>query len=138
MVGEEIRRLRKEKGMTLKQLANKIDLSQTYLSQIELGDRNVSLEMLSKVASVLEVSKLRLYKAAGLLDETDILALFDENKCLREALEFYANQENWKRHNTSEPYSLDGGYEAPTWEPSTIEFDEGKVANQALQGGEIK
>ncbi|WGT38530.1 helix-turn-helix transcriptional regulator [Lysinibacillus sp. 1 U-2021] len=87
MVGEEIRRLRKEKGMTLKQLANNIDLSHTYLSQIELGDRNVSLEMLSKLASVLEVSKLHLYKAADLLDETDILALLDENKRLREALE---------------------------------------------------
>lgn len=92
MVGEEIRRLRKEKGMTLKQLSNKIDLSHTYLSQIELGDRNISLEILSKLASVLEVSKLHLYKAAGLLDETDILALFDENKHLRETLESVQNQ----------------------------------------------
>ncbi|GAB0170513.1 helix-turn-helix transcriptional regulator [Lysinibacillus sp. CTST325] len=138
MVGEEIRRLRKEKGMTLKQLANNIDLSHTYLSQIELGDRNVSLEMLSKLASVLEVSKLHLYRAAGVLDETDILEIVNENKRLREALNFYANQENWKRHNTSEPYSLDGGYEAPTWEPSAIEFDEGIVARKALEGGEIK
>lgn len=58
----------------------------------------------------------------------------EENTKLREALGFYANQESWKRHNTSEPYSLDGGYEAPTWEPSAIEFDEGKVARQALGG----
>ncbi|MFJ7951570.1 hypothetical protein ACIQZG_08585 [Lysinibacillus sp. NPDC096418] len=70
--------------------------------------------------------------------EADNYHLKEENKRLREALEFYAEQENWKRHNTSEPYSLDGGYEAPTWEPSAIEFDEGKVAHQALQGGKIK
>lgn len=67
------------------------------------------------------------------LDE-ELEAEVAENEQLREALEFYANQENWKRHNTSEPYPLDGGYEAPTWEPSEIEFDEGKKARQALGG----
>lgn len=129
MVGEEIRRLRKENGMTLKQLANNIDLSHTYLSQIELGDRNVSLEMLSKLASVLEVSKLHLYKAAGLLNETDILALLDENKRLRKALTFYADEKTYKN-------AVDinfGGRHL-----FAIDNDEGKIARNALQGGEIK
>ncbi|MBX8942465.1 helix-turn-helix domain-containing protein [Lysinibacillus sp. K60] len=130
MVGEEIRRLRKEKGMTLKQLANNIDLSHTYLSQIELGDRNVSLEMLSKLASVLEVSKLHLYKVAGLLDETDILEIVYENKRLREALEFYADPVTYEpvsayiKGEKTECYPIDG--------------DEGEIALKALQGGEIK
>lgn len=125
MVGEEIRRLRKEKGMTLKQLANKIDLSQTYLSQIELGDRNVSLEILSKLASVLEVSKLHLYKAAGLLDETEILALFDENKRLREALKFYTPREKYEDSITT-TY----GYTCE------IAYDQGETARKALEGCE--
>lgn len=64
----------------------------------------------------------------------DVPALVAEVERLRQVLEFYAKQENWKRHNTSGPYSLDGGYEAPVWEPSAIEFDEGEKARQALAG----
>jgi|GEM_PF-5660596 len=125
MIGEEIRRLRKEKGMTLKQLANKIDLSQTYLSQIELGDRNVSLEMLSKLESVFKVSKLHLYKVAGLLDETDILTLLDENKRLRKALEYYADTKHY------EPYCIAVGDYA-----SDVTEDNGEIARKVLEGGD--
>lgn len=74
------------------------------------------------------------YKERNNVKVSEILKLRETNERLRKALEFYANQKNWKRHNTLEPYSLDGGYEAPTWEPSEIEFDEGKKARQALGG----
>ena len=68
-------------------------MSHSYLSQIENGDRNASVGILTKIAEALGVSKLYLFKVAGYLDETDILSLVDENKRLREALESITNIE---------------------------------------------
>ncbi|WP_392355829.1 helix-turn-helix transcriptional regulator (plasmid) [Bacillus sp. A01H] len=86
MIGTEIKRLRKSKGLTLIQVAEMTDVSQPYLSHVETGQRNPSPETLSKISNCLGVSKLYLYKVAGILDETDIIQLVDENKKLREAL----------------------------------------------------
>lgn len=85
-IGEEIKKLRNMKGLTLLEVGEASDVSQSYLSQIETGNRNASPEFLSKVAVALGVSKLHLYRTAGLLDDTDILELVDENKRLREEL----------------------------------------------------
>lgn len=87
-LGSEIKRLRREKTfLTQEELAENIGFSRTYLADTE-NDRNIpSITFLNEVAEGLGVSKLYLYKAAGYLDETDILELVDENKRLREALE---------------------------------------------------
>ncbi|MEW4237176.1 helix-turn-helix domain-containing protein [Bacillus thuringiensis] len=90
-IGEEIKNLRKSKGLTLMQVAEITDVSQPYLSHVEMGRRNPSAETLSKISSCLGVSKLYLYKLAGILDETDIFQLVDENKKLREALKRACN-----------------------------------------------
>lgn len=68
-IGEFIRSKRKEQKLTLKQLAEKIGLSHTYLSQIELGDRNVSPDMLEKVSIALDVPYIDLMAKAGYIDE---------------------------------------------------------------------
>jgi len=86
-IGEEIKRLRKSKGLTMVQLSELTSVSQGFLSHIEVGKRNATPETLSNIAVGLGVSKLHLYRAAGLLDDTDILALVDENKRLRESLQ---------------------------------------------------
>jgi len=70
-IGEFIREKRKEKKLTLKQLATKIELSYTYLSQIELGDRNASPEILEKIAKVLDVPHFDLMKKAGYVHEKE-------------------------------------------------------------------
>lgn len=70
-IGEFIREKRKEKKLTLKQLATKIELSYTYLSQIELGDRNASPEILEKIAKVLDVPHFDLMKKAGFVHEKE-------------------------------------------------------------------
>src|SRR5690554_2043126 len=114
-VGEEIRKLRKENNLTLKQLAKETDLSYTYLSQIELGERNVSPEILSKLSRCLGVSKIYLYKVAGYLDETDILSIVEENKRLREALEFYADKEIYEPVLISEAQCIDGVWVEPAF-----------------------
>ena len=70
-IGEFIRRKRKEKKLTLKQLADEIGLSQTYLSQIELGDRKASPEIIKKLAKVFNLPHLYLMEKAGYTGKTD-------------------------------------------------------------------
>ena len=54
--GAKIRVLRKERHLTLKQLANKTALSVSLISQIELGKSAASVSTLRKLAAALSVS----------------------------------------------------------------------------------
>lgn len=56
MLGEKIRELRKSKGMTLNELATKIDFTASYLSQIERELIEPSLSALRKIADGLDVT----------------------------------------------------------------------------------
>ena len=56
MLGQRIRACRKSKKYTLEQLAEKLDVSTTFIGQIERATGKPSLETLVKIASVLEVS----------------------------------------------------------------------------------
>lgn len=68
-IGEFIRKSRKELGLTLKELAEKIEISYTYLSQIELGDRVASPSTLKKIAGYLpNTSYSSLLKLSGYED----------------------------------------------------------------------
>jgi transcriptional regulator with XRE-family HTH domain len=57
---EEIRKLRKEKHITLKKMAEETGISINYLSQIERGKTNPSVGILKRITSVLGVSLLGL------------------------------------------------------------------------------
>ncbi len=56
LLGKHIRKLRKEKNYTLEQLAEKLDVSTTFIGQIERAKGIPSLETLVKIANVLETS----------------------------------------------------------------------------------
>ena len=56
LLGAKIRSLRKERLLTLKQLANKTTLSVSLISQIELGKSAASVSTLRKLATALGVS----------------------------------------------------------------------------------
>lgn len=73
VIGEFIRFKRKEKKLTLKQMAKDMGLSYSYLSQIELGDRNASPEILEKLSTILEVPHIELMQKAGYVSMNDIL-----------------------------------------------------------------
>lgn len=60
--GKRIRGLRKTKGMSQEMLASKSGLDRTYLSDIELGKRNISLKNISLIAFHLGVSISDLFK----------------------------------------------------------------------------
>ena len=55
MLQNEIRRLRKAKGMTQGELAEKLHITQHALSQYETGKRTVSIEMFEAILKAMEV-----------------------------------------------------------------------------------
>jgi transcriptional regulator with XRE-family HTH domain len=55
LVGEQIRTIRKSKGLTQEELADKSSLSFSYISDVERGTRNISLESLEKIIVSLEI-----------------------------------------------------------------------------------
>lgn len=61
-LGNKVQKLRKQKGLTQEQLADKIRVSSTYIGFIEQAQRNPSLNTLDKIARVLGV------KVQNLLD----------------------------------------------------------------------
>lgn len=53
--GERVRQLRKQKKFSQEELAQRTGLHRTYISDIERGNRNVSLENIKKIADALDV-----------------------------------------------------------------------------------
>jgi len=53
--GIRLRTLRKEKGLSQEELALKSGLNRPYISAIEKGKRNVSLEVMEKLAEAMGV-----------------------------------------------------------------------------------
>lgn len=64
-IGERIKKKRNEKNFSLRELASKVDLSASFLSQIEQGKASPSIENLKKIANYLEV------KVSYLIEEED-------------------------------------------------------------------
>ncbi len=62
LLGVKIRQLRKERSLTLKQLANKTALSVSLISQIELGKSAASVSTLRKLATALGVTMSYLFE----------------------------------------------------------------------------
>ncbi len=54
-VGQNIRRLREDKGWSQEQLADETGLHRTYISGIERGVRNPTVRIIAKVAEMLQV-----------------------------------------------------------------------------------
>ncbi len=54
-LGQRIRVLRKERGLTIKELANNTGLSLRFLSQLEAGEGNIAVSRLAQIAIVLEI-----------------------------------------------------------------------------------
>lgn len=54
-INEQIRRIRKEKKITLKELSERTQLSVSFLSQVERGISSMTITSLKKIASALDV-----------------------------------------------------------------------------------
>jgi DNA-binding NtrC family response regulator len=60
-IGRQIRDLRKQRGLTLKQMARRTNLSVSLLSQIERAESSASVSSLFKVATALDVRLTELF-----------------------------------------------------------------------------
>lgn len=61
-LGENLRRLRTEKGMTQDDICRVLNLDRGYISSIENGKRNPTLSTLAKIAGALKLSVDELLK----------------------------------------------------------------------------
>lgn len=53
IIGEELRTLRKDRGYTLKELADEIEITSGHISNIESGNRKPNYKLLEKLGEVL-------------------------------------------------------------------------------------
>lgn len=60
--GQTVRKIRLSKDISQEKFADMCDLHRTYISDIELGKRNVSLENIGKIANALGISISELFQ----------------------------------------------------------------------------
>lgn len=61
-VGERIRELRQNMGLSQEKFALKIEMDRTYFASVESGKRNISLVNLEKIIIGLEISFCEFFK----------------------------------------------------------------------------
>ncbi len=81
-VGDRIKELRAIKGLTVNKLANLAGISQSYLRDIELGNKQPTVEYLSYICEALDISLETFFK------ETT-----SENKLVTEICKLNAKQQ---------------------------------------------
>lgn len=69
-IGKGIQKIRKEKGLTQGELAKKIGITQTSLSQIETGTKNPKMGTLEKISEFFDLPVAILFWFA--LEEEDV------------------------------------------------------------------
>jgi transcriptional regulator with XRE-family HTH domain len=62
LVGRNVKRVRRERGLTQEQLAERSGFSQQYISGLEQGRRNPTIESIYELATVLGVSHMELVR----------------------------------------------------------------------------
>lgn len=62
LVGSNTARIRKEKGLTQEQLAERTGISQQYISGLENGRRNPTIVTIFEISSALGVEHMELVK----------------------------------------------------------------------------
>ena len=60
-IGNRIRELRKQTGLSQEKFAAKIGMDRTYFASVELGKRNISIVNLEKIADGLDISLAELF-----------------------------------------------------------------------------
>lgn len=52
--GQKVKQLREEKGFSIEQLANISNVDRNYISDIEKGKRNISIQIIEKIITALD------------------------------------------------------------------------------------
>ena len=64
-LGDRIKELRKETGLSQEKFALKIDMDRTYFATVESGKRNISLQNIEKIANGLNNTISELFEGIG-------------------------------------------------------------------------
>jgi transcriptional regulator with XRE-family HTH domain len=54
-IGENIRQLRKQRGLSQEQLALHAEINPSYMGQVERGEKNPTIDVLSKISQALDL-----------------------------------------------------------------------------------
>lgn len=96
--GEKLRKLRKEKGLTIRKLGELSGVAHSYLSQVETGKRGIpKVETLEKIAAGLNIPSIDLLVQAGYIDTEEYVKMKNERDDIEESI---ARQKQ-------KPYDLD-------------------------------
>lgn len=124
-IGSKIRQLRKEKGLTLNEVAEKTGLSQGFLSQLERSKSSVTLQSISKISDALEVSRTYFFENDTREDSDTSETATERNVNLQRSNFFYQ--------------SLKGNITNPIFEPmlAVLLPDENRVQPSNHSGQEF-
>ena len=64
LFARNLRRLRREQGLTQEALSGTSGLMQSYLSEVEAGKRNISLDAMAAIATAMVIPLARLFEEA--------------------------------------------------------------------------
>ncbi len=97
LIGEKIKQLRKEKRMTISELAEKAGVAKSYLSSIERNlQSNPSIQFIEKISQVLGVSVNDLINDSNSIVETELDS--EWMKIVKEAMESGVSKEQFKEY----------------------------------------
>jgi len=72
LIGRRIQELRKAKRLSQEKVAEKADISPTYLSRIECGRENPTLDMFIKLAGALEVEMWEMFDFGHIVSRKEL------------------------------------------------------------------
>ena len=76
LVGLRIKELRKSRGLSQEQLAEKANINAKYLSRMERGTENPTLDMLIKLSRALEVEMWEMFDFGHVLSHKELKETF--------------------------------------------------------------
>ena len=85
-LGDNIRKARKERGLTQSELAEKAGISRSYFADVEKGYYNPSLDTLQKIAAALDTT------SGVLLGEASVLEFVAADNGLKGAMQFFEDE----------------------------------------------
>ncbi|MGG1916098.1 helix-turn-helix transcriptional regulator [Priestia megaterium] len=84
-LGKKLKDLRKQKGLSLTEVGKAVDLSHNFLSEVERGKKQPSLEKIRLLANLYEINEDELF---GIIDQIPLRAqeLIENDKHLQDIL----------------------------------------------------
>jgi len=76
LMGRRIQELRKARGYSQEKIADKADISPTYLSRIECGKENPTLDMLIKLSRALGVEMWEMFDFGHVISQKELKETF--------------------------------------------------------------